>query len=301
MNNAQKRQWKTDLWGWALASPLALGLLFFTLYPLVTSLVYSFFDVNIITPMQNFGLQNYKTIFFGDYSRDFFHALKVTITYSVIAVPLGLVLGYSLALFLNVKCKGNGVFLILYYLPTLIPAVVSGAIWGDMMNQQYGFFNVLFHDVFGFSRIEFQSAENLMASYIWMTTFNTGGGSIVWLAGLRGIDTTYYEAATLDGANPFQKFFKITLPMSTPYVFYNLTMGIIGALQLFNQPYILTGGTGGDGDALKTLNMYIYETAFSGLKMGVASAMAWVLCAIVAILTGLTFKSNRWVYYADED
>ena len=89
--------------------------------------------------------------------------------------------------------------------------------------------------------------------------------------------------------------------MSTPYIFYNLTMGLIGALQLFNQPYILTGGTGGDGDALKTLNMFIYETAFSGLQMGAASAMAWVLCIIVAILTGLTFISNKWVYYADED
>ena len=302
MTSAQKRQLRTDIWGWALASPLVLGLLIFTLYPLVTSFVYSFFDVNIVTPIKNFGLQNYITIFAGDYSKDFFHSLKVTLTFSAIQVPLGLVLGYSLALFLNAKCKGNGVFLVLYYLPTLIPAVVAGAIWGDMMNQQYGLFNVIFHDILGLERIEFQSSENLMASYIWMTTFNLGGGSIVWLAGLRGIDQTYYEAAVLDGANAFQKFYKITVPMSTPYIFYNLTMGIIGALQLFNQPYILTGGTGGDGDALKTLNMYIYETAFSGLKMGVASAMAWVLCALVALLTGLTFLSNKkWVYYADED
>ena len=301
MTSAQKRQLRTDIWGWALASPLVLGLLIFTLYPLVTSFVYSFFDVNGVLPIKNFGLQNYIEIFTGDYSKDFFHSLKVTLTFSAIQVPLGLILGYSLALFLNVKCKGSGVFLVLYYLPTLIPAVVAGAIWGDMMNQQYGLFNVIFHDYLGFERIEFQSSENLMASYILMTTFNLGGGSIIWLAGLRGIDQTYYEAAVLDGANAFQKFAKITVPMSTPYIFYNLTMGIIGALQLFNQPYILTGGTGGDGDALKTLNMYIYETAFSGLKMGLASAMAWVLCAIVATLTGLTFTTNKWVYYADED
>ena len=301
LSSSQKRQLRTDLWGWALASPLLLGLLIFTLYPLVTSFVYSFFDVNMIRPMENFGLQNYKAIFAGDYSPDFYHSLRVTAVYSAIQVPLGLVLGYALAMFLNVTCKGAGTFLILYYLPTLIPAVVSGALWGDMMNQQYGFFNVLFHDVMGFDKIEFQSADNLMASYIWMTTFNLGGGSIIWLSGLRGIDTVYYEAATLDGANAFQKFLRVTLPMSTPYIFYNLVMGIIGALQLFNQPYILTGGTGGDGNALKTLNMYIYDTAFSGLRMGVASAMAWVLCALVAVLTGLTFLTNRWVYYADED
>ena len=284
-----------------MASPLVLGLLFFTLYPLITSVVYSFFDVNIITPIKNFGLHNFREIFTGVPSKDFFHSLGVTLTYSAIAVPLGLVVGYAVALFLHTKWKMSGVFLILFYLPTLIPAVVSGAIWGDMLHSRYGIFNVVLHDVLGFGRIDFQASRNLMAAYIWMTTFGAGGGSIVWLAGLRGIDTAYYEAATLDGANAVQKFFRITLPMSTPYVFYNLTMGIIGALQLFNQPYILTGGTGGDGDALKTLNMYIYETAFSGLRMGLASAMAWVLCLLVALLTGLTFKSNKWVYYADED
>ncbi len=301
MTDSQKKQMRTDLWGWSLALPLTLGLLIFTLYPLIMSLVYSFCDMNVMEPMQNFGLQNYVSIFKGDYHRDFVNALKVTLKYTIISVPLGLVLGYGLALFLNAKIKGNGVLLILYYLPTLIPSIVAGAIWGDMLNSQYGFFNVLLHDVLGFDKIEFQSENNLMASFIWMGTFNTGGGSIIWLAGLRGVDKTYYEAATLDGAGVFRKFFNVTLPMTTPYIFYNLTMGMITSLQLFNEPYILTGGTGGTGQALYTLNMFIYDTAFSGLNMGVASAMAWVLCAIVGGLTMITFKSNKWVYYADED
>lgn len=300
MKGSKKRQRRTDLWGWAMALPLLLGLLIFTLYPLITSFVYSFFDVNGLDEMKNFGLQNYKAIFFGDYSRDFFHALKITLIYTAISVPLGIILGYLLALFLNAHIKGSGVLTVLYYLPILIPTVVAGALWRDMLNSDYGIFNVIIHDYLGLERIPFQSEDKLMMSFIWMTTFNTGGGSIIWLAGLRGVNKTYYEAATLDGAGPIRKFFSVTLPMTTPYIFYNLTMGIIGALQLFNEAYVLTGGTGGSGEALKTLNMLIYGTAFSGLRFGVASAMSWVLCAIVAALTALTFKTNKWVYYEDE-
>lgn len=293
MTGAQKRNLKNDLWGWCFAAPLVVGLLVFTLYPLVMSLIYCFFDVDVISPMSNFGLHNFREIFSGMYREDFFHSLKVTCVYTVISVPLGLVLGYCVALFLNVQQKASGAFRILFYLVALIPSFALGAVMRDMTNSQYGLFNVILHDRLGFPRIDFQSQENLLKSYIWITTFGR-------LAGLRGIDKTLYEAATLDGAGAFRSFFNITLPMTTPYIFYNLVTGMIGAMQLFSEPYVLTGGTGGSGDALRTLCMLIYDTAFPGHSLGAASAMAWILCAIVGVLTLFTFKSNKWVQYADE-
>lgn len=299
---ASKKQLRQDIWGWALVSPLVIGLMVFTVYPLIMSIIYSFFDVSLVSGLSNFGLHNYKNIFAGYYADDFFHSLKVTFIYAIIQVPLGLVLGYGLALFLNANVKGNKFLLVLYYLPTLIPSVVSGSLWGDMFNQRYGIFNNLLVNIFGIidEPINFMSAENLLASYIWMTTFGLGGGSIIWVAGLSSVDKTYYEAATIDGAGAFTKFINVTLPLTTPYIFYNLVMGIIGSLQLFNSPYILTGGTGGAEKALMTIEMLIYDTAFQGGEKGAASAMSWVLCAIIAFFTLLTFKSNKWVYYADD-
>ena len=295
-----KKQIRTDIWGWFLVSPLIIGLAVFTVYPLIMSILYSFFDVSLVKPLTKFGLQNYKSIFTGMYAKDFFHALKITFTYAIVQVPLGLILGYLLALFLTSKVKGNNFLLVLYYLPTLIPGVVSGSLWGDMFNERYGIFNNIIQNFLGLDPVSFMSAENLMASYIWMTTFGVGGGSIIWVAGLKSVDKTYYEAATLDGAGVFAKFINITLPLTTPYIFYNLVMGIISALQLFNSPYILTGGDGGAEKALLTVQMLIYNAAFPGGDKGEASAMAWVLCAIIAILTLLVFRTNKWVHYEDE-
>ncbi len=298
MKKASKVQLKNDLWGWALASPLVLGLLIFTMFPIVLSIVYSFHDVNIIEPMKNFGLQNYTKLFNGESGKTFLHSLKVTFSYAIVSIPLGMFLGYMLAVFLHANVKGNKWLVVLYYLPTMIPAVVSGYVWGDMMNVRYGLFNNVLSRL-GLETINFMSAGNLMKSYIWMTTFNTGGGTIMWLAGLNSVDKVYYEAATIDGANAFVKFFKITIPMTTSYIFYNLIMGIIGALQLFNQPYILTNGTGGEEDALLTVEMYIYET-YRNFRIGEAAAMSWILCFIIAIMTGLAFLLKKKVYYADE-
>ena len=170
----------------------------------------------------------------------------------------------------------------------------------NLLSLSVAFESVIIQNILGLEPISFMSAKNLMASYIWMTTFGIGGGSIVWVAGLQSVDKTYYEAATLDGAGVFTKFKNITLPLTTPYIFYNLVMGIISALQLFNSPYILTGGTGGAEKALMTIQMLIYDAAFPGGNKGEASAMSWVLCAIIAFFTILTFKTNKWVYYEDE-
>lgn len=301
MHRTSKKQWKTDVWGWLLVSPLVLGLLIFTAYPLVSSVIYSFYDKSLRVT-ENFGLQNYAAIFSvaGEFHEEFFHALWVTIKYTVISVPLGLVLGYSLALFLCAKIKGNKWLLTLYYLSSLIPAVVSGRIWANIIDVNYGIVNTVLMRL-GLKGISFTSPENLLPAYIWLTTFGIGGGSIVWCAGISSVDPNLYEAASLDGAGKIKRFFFVTLPMTTPYIFYNLIMGMIGSLQLFNGPYVLTGdASGGAGNALQTVEMSIYYTMFQRQRYGVASAMAWILCVIIGFLTLFTFKSNKWVQYGDD-
>ena len=252
--------------------------------------------------MENFGLQNFAAIFSktGEFHEEFFHSLGVTLKYTLIAVPLGLVLGYALALFLCAKVKGNKWLLTLYYLGALIPGVVSGRIWANIIDAQYGIINTILMR-FGAEGIRFTSPENLLSAYIWLTTFGVGGGSVVWCAGISSVDQTLYEAASLDGAGKFRQFLNITLPLTTPYIFYNLIMGMISALQLFNGPYILTGdASGGAGNALQTIEMSIYYTMFQRQRYGVASAMAWVLCAVIAAFTLVTFKFNKWVQYGDD-
>lgn len=304
MKRKLSRQVKTDIWGWLMISPLVIGLLVFTAYPLVSSLVYSLFNYRGTGPLnidKFVLLENYKNLFSYTGEGSFLHALKNTAIYTLISVPLGMVLGYLLATFLSAKVKGSRTFLVLFYLPTLISSVVAGALWADMLNPEYGIINTILKNVFGFAQgIPFTDKSHLMASYIFMTLFNLGGGSIIWVAGISSVDKTYYEAAKIDGAGKIQRFFKITLPLTTPYIFYNLIIGLIGALQLFNQPFVLTKGGGGDGYALLTVEMLIYNSAFSG-KMGVATAMAWILCLIIAALTGISFLfSNKWVNYADD-
>lgn len=306
MTGHQKRTLERNLWGWGMALPLILGLAIFTVYPFVASLIYSFFEYDggfhPLSESLFVGLNNYIGLFKATNELSFLHSLKITSVYTLVSVPLGLVLGYLLATFLCARVKGNKFLLVLYYFPTLISTVIMGSLWGDMLNPEYGFFNTILKDVLHLSEgIPFTDKNHLMASYIWMTTFNMAGGSIIWIAGISGVDRVYYEAADIDGANKVAQFFKITIPLTTSYIFYNLIIGMIGALQLFNQPYVLTKGAGGDGGALYTVEMLIFNTAFSSLKMGEASAMAWILCLIIAVLVGITFKfSNKWVHYADE-
>lgn len=304
MKRKLSKQVKTDIWGWSMVSPLVAGMLIFTAYPLISSLVYSFFNyrgTGVLDTNKFVMFENYKNLFSYMGAGSFLHALKNTAIYTVISVPLGMVLGYLLATFLSANIKGSRTFLVLFYLPTLISSVVAGALWADMLNPEYGIINTILKNVFGLAEgIPFTDKSHLMPSYIFMTLFNLGGGSIIWVAGISSVDKAYYEAAKIDGAGKLKSFFKITLPLTTPYIFYNLIIGLIGSLQLFNQPFVLTKGDGGDGYALLTVEMLIYNSAFSG-KMGAATAMAWILCIIIAVLTGLSFLfSGKWVHYSDD-
>ena len=295
-----KKSIRNNYKGWLFVSPLVLGLLLFTLYPTVSSLIYSLHDTDLVHPMSNFGLQNYAALFDGsNASRLFLKSLGNTLLYAVVYIPISLVLTYLLALLLNKASRAVYVFRVIYYLPVLIPGVVVGLLWQDILNVQYGIANIILRDLFDTS-FDFLTSDHIMATFIAIQFFGVGGGMIIWIASFKSIPQSMYEASKLDGANRLQCLTNITLPMSTPYIFYNLVMGIIGSLQVFANAYVLTGGTGGDGDALLFYVMNIYETAFTQLNFGLASALSWVLFVIIALLTLVVFKTSKWVYYGEE-
>lgn len=280
--------------------PLIIGIAVFTLYPVLSSLYYSFFNYKMISKPKNFGLQNYISIFVGAESELFWLSVKNTLKYTLCSIPLGMGLSYLLALGLKKTTKTNQVFRIIYYIPVLIPNVVTGLVWQQILDVRTGIINVFLRDYLNLSTIDFMDRSSLMWTFISMNLFTIGGGMIIWISAFNTISDGLYEAAEIDGANKFVQFIKITVPLSTPSIFYNLVTGIISGFQVFGSSYVLTGGTGGDGNALLFVVMRIYNKAFMEVNFGVASAMSWILFAIIAILTVVVFKTKNWVYYGDE-
>lgn len=292
---------KNNYTGWLFIMPTVLGVLLFTLYPMVSSLVYSFFDYNIVSPPQNFGLQNYIKPFTTGW-KEFSRSLQVTVVYSVVSIPLNMVLSFALALLLNKDVKGMRFFRLLYYLPVIIPGVVSGLLWRDIMQPNGGIMNALFEKVGLPASKFFMDKHTAMPTFIFTGLFGLGGGMILWIASLKNIDPGLYEAADLEGANCFVKLFKITLPMCSPVIFYNLITGVIGALQTFGGVYVITGGGGGPDNSLLFYVMNIYNQAFSSrFSMGYASALSWILFLIIGALTLIMFKTSKWVFYGGDE
>lgn len=286
--------------GWLFIMPTVLGILFFTLYPMCSSLVYSFFDYNIVKPPENFGFQNYIKPFTDGWP-EFSKSLEVTFVYSLVSIPLNMVLSFALALMLNQKARGMRFFRLLYYLPVIIPGVVSGLLWRDIMQPNGGIMNALLEAVGLPTSKFFMDKTTAMPTLIFTGLFGLGGGMILWIAALKNISPDLYEAADIEGANVFVKLFCITIPMCSPVIFYNLITGVIGALQTFGGVYVLTGGGGGVDNSLLFYVMNIYNQAFSSrFAMGYASALSWILFFIIGVLTFIMFKTSKWVYYGGE-
>lgn len=287
--------------GWLFTLPMTLGLLIFTFYPMIQSLVYAFAEYDGVEHFELIGLGNFIRMFTVD-RREVFTTLRNTFLYSIISVPLTLVLSYMLALLVNKKIAGVGVFRVLYYLPVVIPSVVSGLLWKGIYDPTYGLGNSILN-AFGLPSSQFfEAEESALASYIFMNVFGVGGSMILWLSTLKNVPPELYEAATIDGANGAVKLFCVTIPLSTSMIFYNLITGIIGSLQTFNT-YVIAANEGrGPGDSLYFFAVKIYNTAFSGMRFeyGYASALAWVLFIIVGVLTIFIFRTSKWVYYGEE-
>lgn len=286
--------------GYLFVLPLIIGISVFTFYPIASSFVYSFFDMDLINPPTNFGFHNYVAIFAGKEAPLFWKSVGNTLVYAVISIPVSMVLSYLLALMIEKNTAINKTFRVVYYIPTLMPAVIAGVIWGDILNTDYGVLNVILRDYLGQPTFDFLNRYNIMGSFIGSRLLTIGGGMVIWIAAFKAIPQDLYEAASIDGAGRLRKFFAVTVPLSTPSIFYNLVTGIIGAFQVFGSAYVMTGGTGGDDKALLFVVMHIYNVAFERVNFGVSSAMSWILFAIIGILTVISFKTKKWVHYGED-
>ncbi|MBP3962429.1 carbohydrate ABC transporter permease [Paenibacillus lignilyticus] len=295
--NTKKKWWtrsrREALDGYVFMSPAILGLLFFMLGPIAASAYFSFTDYDILSKPKWVGLDNYIELFQDSL---FWQSLKVTLIYSVVSVPLGLVVSLALALLLNKNIKGIFFFRTIFYLPAVMSGVAVALLWKWIFNPDFGLINWAI-SLIGFEGPKwFIDEQWALPPIIIMGLWGVGGSMLVYLAGLQGIPTDLYEAAEIDGANKRKQFRHITIPMLSPVIFFNLITGIIGALQVFTEGFIMTAG--GPNNATLFSVLYLYRNAFDYLQMGYASALAWVLFLIILAFTLIIFKSSpMWVFY----
>jgi len=279
--------------GYIFIGPFILGFLFWFLIPMLTAVWLTFQEWNLIGQPQYVGARNIQRLFTD---KLFYQSLKVTAIYSFSAVPLGLVLAFLVALLMNSKVKGITVFRVIYYLPSIVPAVANAVLWAWLLNSEFGLINVLLRYV-GLPKVLWlQDPAWAIPALVLMHLWGIGGSMVIYLAGLQGIPDVYYEAAEIDGAGSLRKLWHVTIPLMSPVIFFNLVMGIIGSFQVFTPGYLLTDG--GPSNATLFYVLYLYRNAFQYLEMGYAAALAWVLFIIIVIMTAFVFKGiGGHVYY----
>jgi len=288
------RQTRRTLEGWAFASPWIIGFVLFTAGPMLASAVMAFMKWDLLTSPGFIGLENFRRALWGDPL--VWHSLRVTTIYALIAVPLNIVLGLGLALLLNSGIGGLRAYRTAYFLPSVLSGVAVALLWRWVFENQFGLANTLLSYV-GLKGPNWLGDGNwAVASLIIMNIWSVGGGMIIYLAGLQGIPTDFYEAAEVDGANWWQRLWSITLPLVTPALFFQLVIGVIQALQVFTQPYVMTGG--GPYNSTLFFVLYLYQNAFQYFQMGYASTLAWILFFYILVLTMVIFRSgDSWVHY----
>ena len=287
--------------GYLFLTPWLLGYLLFTAGPVVVSLGLSFTSYNLISPPTFIGFGNFTEAFTKD--QQFWPSLIRTFNYAGISVPLGIIGSLALALLLNMQVKGTTIFRTLFFMPSLVPIVASTVLWAWLLQPDWGLVNLAIFEMTGQPGPRwFQSPDWAMTGLISLALWTSIGGTrmIIFLAGLQGVPQELYDAASIDGAGLWDRFWNVTLPLITPTVFFNLVLGVIGALQVFTAAFVATGG--GPAYATWFYALHIYKQAFSYYSMGYASALAWVFLIVILALTWVQFvASRRWVYYAAEN
>jgi multiple sugar transport system permease protein len=280
------------LWCYIFIAPALLGLLLFSLGPMVASFLMSFTSYDLLSTPQWVGAQNYI-----DLSQDqlFRKSLAVTLIFGLVSVPAILVLALVLAILLNAAIPAKAFFRSAYYLPSVISGVAVATLWKWLFNGEYGLINAALAGI-GIDGPAWLTDERwALRALILMSLWSFGATMLIYLAGLQGVPKELYEAAQVDGASRFRQHLHVTVPMLSSVTLFNLIMGIIGALQVFAEPLVLTKG--GPNNATLLLSVYLYNNAFQYLKMGYASAIAWVIFAIILLFTLLVFRSARaWVH-----
>lgn len=291
-----KSRLRRDLIGYAFIAPWLVGFVVFTLWPFVRSIYLSFTRYDVVAPAQWVGTANYRVLLTQD--EIFRTAAVVTMKYAAIAVPLGILAGVALALLLNANVRGISVYRTIFFLPSIVPAVATSVVFMWILNPQIGLVNGILARFGIVGPAWLSDVKWAFWSLVLMSLWAVGGSMVIYLAGLKDIPIHLYEAATIDGAGPWSRMTRITLPMLTPVIFFNLVMGVIHSFQYFTQAYVMTGG--GPQDSTRFYALYLFDRAFRYLDMGYASAMAWVLFLVIVLLTGLLFRSQRrWVHYGD--
>ena len=279
--------------GYICILPWIIGFLGFTAGPIVFSLWVSFNHYDVLSPPKFAGIDNYINMVNDEL---FWQSLKVTTIYVLGAVPTGVVAGYALALLLNQKVIGLSVWRTAFYMPAVVPGLAAAYLFAWMFNSDIGLINGALRMIGIQGPQWFGSREWVLPAFMLMHIWAAGGGLILYLAALQGVPTTLYDAAVVDGANAWQKFWNVTLPLTSPVVFFVFLTGMIGSFQVFTAGYIVTGG--GPANASLFYVLYLYRSGWQHFEMGYAASLAWVLFLIIMLLTLLSLRvSQRMVYY----
>ncbi|MDD5310903.1 MAG: sugar ABC transporter permease [Candidatus Omnitrophica bacterium] len=291
MTKEEKREF---IKGILFTSPWLIGFSIFVIYPVVASFCYSFCYYSVIQPPRFIGLLNYKDLLTDPI---FWKSLWNTFYFVIFMIPLGFVASLSLAMLLNTKVRGMAFYRMIFFVPSLVPMVAGSILWMWIFNGEYGLLNNFL------IKMGIPNPPNWLMdvnfakpAIIIMSLWGLGQTIVIYLAGLQDVPVALIEAADLDGANWFDKLWNITIPMISPVIYFNVIMAIIGGFQIFSQAYIMTGG--GPQRSTTFYALYLYQTAFEDLRMGYASAMAWILFVVILILTMLVQRiSKESVYY----
>jgi multiple sugar transport system permease protein len=299
VQRAPTRARTTAIVAYVFLLPWLIGFFVFTLGPMLVSLYLSFTRYDLITPPVWTGLDNYLRMFLRD--NRWRAALDVTFTYVLWSVPLRLVFALAVAMVLNRAIRGLSLYRAIYYLPSLLGGSVAIAILWRQVFGRDGLLNQ-FLALFGFEGTSWiASPDTAIYTLISLGVWQFGSPMIIFLAGLKQIPRELYEAADLDGAGGMSKFVRITIPLLTPIIFFNVIMQMISSFQSFTPAFIISGGTGGPGNSTLFYTLYLYQQGFSFFRMGYASTLAWTLVLIIAAFTAANFLASRyWVYYGDE-
>lgn len=285
--------------GYLFLLPWFVGMFVFTAGPVIASLYLSFTNYNLIGAPSWIGWQNYLAMF---QDPQWWDAVRVTIVYVVLSVPLKLAVALLVAILLRRGLIGLGLFRAIYYIPSLLGSSVAIALLWRQIFDADGLVNQVLNLIGIHATTSWVSTpDTALYTLVILSIWQFGTPMLIFLAGLQQIPQEYYEAAATDGAGPLRNFFSITLPLITPLVFFNLILQMVGAFQAFTPSYIVSGGTGGPVYSTLFYTLYLYQEGFADLKMGYASAMAWVLLIAIAFFTALAFLTSRyWVFYQDE-
>jgi multiple sugar transport system permease protein len=289
---------QNNLVGYLFISPWLIAFFLFAFIPMVVSLGLSFTDYHILRGWNFIGLDNFHRMFYED--RRYWHSVSATVKYVAFAVPLRVIFALAVAMLLNTKHRGVAIYRAAYYAPSVVGGSIAVAVmWREIFARE-GLANY-FMSQFGQPRIWWLGhPDYAIWTLVLLAAWQFGSPMLIFLAGLKQIPEQLYESASIDGANAVQKFTRITLPLLTPVIFFNLIMQLIAGFMTFTQAFIVTGGRPLDTTLFYAL--YLYRRAFETYEMGYASAMAWVMLVVVAMLTAIVFwTSSHWVYYESQE